>query len=182
MSGNEHYFKNLLDGTLSDWGWEHKVSLEQNDRYIIKLTYEVDELSGYQFYIEGHIDVDWLRFYLYSPITVPSKRHKVACEVLNHVNGTLQIGSLQILSGTVRYRHTVDTKGFTVPIQMVSSMREIMMDAFRPKVAEAIGALAFSNMSAKEIIVQFEASDINTSIPLNREGTNYGLYLGIPKS
>ena len=180
----KHYFLDLLNNSLENWGFYADVEMDSNFKHKFILNYDIDGLSEYRLHIEACTIADRLRFHLYSPIKIPKKRQAIACVVLNHINHNIQIGSLQTAEGTVRYTYTIDAEGLTVPVDWLSSMRTHMLRMFSPKVAEAIGAIAFTKMPADEIIARFEEAEEeeNTAIPLNPKGTGNGLFIAPPKA
>lgn len=151
--------KSLLENTMKEWEWEDDVESNDDDSvHSVSTLYGIDGHS-YRMYIEGHDGPKFIKVYLYSPISIPEKRHVEACVVLNRLNKSVYSGFLDLSGESVRYVHVVDVEGCQPEVRIISNMRASAGSAFRSDIVQALGALAFTKASADEIIAQFEAPD-----------------------
>ena len=79
--------------------------------------------------------------------------------MLNRLNKNVYCGSLDLAGDSVRYIQIVDVEGFTPEVQLITNIRTAAGSAFRAKITEAIGALAFTKLPVDDIIAQYEAPD-----------------------
>lgn len=150
-------FKQYLAQVLTEWGWDDETveSNEEQGYHFVETTYGIDG-NLYRLFIEGYDAPCLIKIFLYSPISVPERRFADGCVLVNRLNKSIYAGRLDLTDDSVRYRHVVDVEGFEPVVRLVSNMREASANAFRPKIVEAIGALAFTKMKVGEIIAQFE--------------------------
>ncbi|MFN3456308.1 MAG: hypothetical protein ACK4Z8_01865 [Novosphingobium sp.] len=151
--------KSLLESTMKDWEWEDEVETNDDGNVHTVATPYVIDGNSYRMFLEGHDRSQLIKMYLYSPVSIPEKRHDDACVVLNRLNKNVYSGFLDLIGENVRYLHVVDVEGCEPEVQLVSNMRASAGNAFRPAITQALGALAFTKLSPKEIIAQYEAPD-----------------------
>lgn len=155
--------KFLLEEAMKNWEWEDQVETnEENNSHSVSTLYHIDG-NAYRMYIEAHENSHLVKLFLYSPVSIPDKRHDEACVVINRLNKSVYSGFIDLLGENIRYMHIVDVEGFQPDVQLVSNMRAAAGSAFRPEIAQALGTLAFTKLSAAEIIAQFEAPDDDKS-------------------
>ena len=160
MADEKHLYETLLEDTMAAWLWEDKVEYDEDGNYYhIGTPYTIDGTSSYRMFIEAHVDSALIKFYVYSPISMPEKRHKDTCVVINRLNKNVYCGALDISGDNVRYWQVVDVEGFNPEVQLITNIRQAAGAAFRAKVTEAIGSLAFTKVSAEDIIAQYEAPE-----------------------
>ncbi|MEI6644356.1 MAG: YbjN domain-containing protein [Novosphingobium sp.] len=158
----KHPYQALLEDTMAAWLWEDEVEYnEDGNFYHISTLYTVDKTSGYRMFLEAYVSSGLIKFYLYSPMLIPEKRYKDACVVLNRLNKNIYCGALDLSGESVRYIQTVDVEGFAPEVQLISNIRNAAGNAFRPKIVEALGVLAFTKLSVEDIIAQYEAPEEN---------------------
>lgn len=161
--------KNLLEATMKDWEWEDEVETnEDTSAHTVATSYQIDG-NSYRMFLEGHDDAQLIKMYLYSPLSIPDKRQKDACIVLNRLNKNVYSGHLDLAGDNVRYIHVVDVEGCQPEVQLVTNMRAAAGGAFRPDVTQALGALAFTKLSAEDIIAQYEAPEDDDSVDVPDE-------------
>lgn len=161
--------KNLLEATMKDWEWEDEVETnEDTNVHTVATPYGIDG-NSYRMFLEGHDGSQLIKMYLYSPLSIPDKRQKDACIVLNRLNKNVYSGHLDLAGDNVRYIHVVDVEGCNPEVQLVTNMRSAAGNAFRPDITQALGALAFTKLSAEEIIAQYEAPDDDDGVDVPDE-------------
>ena len=151
--------KSLLEKTMKEWEWEDNVeSNDDNNVHTVSTRYGIDG-NSYRMYIEGYDGPQFIKMFLYSPLSIPEKRHKESCVVINRLNKDVYSGYLDLIGESVRYVHVVDVEGCKPEVQIVTNMRIAAGNSFRSDIVQALGALAFTKLSADEIIAQYEAPD-----------------------
>ena len=151
--------KSLLENTMKEWEWEDEVETnEDGNVHIVATPYGIDG-NSYRLFLEGHDGPQLIKIYLYSPHLIPEKRQKEACVVLNRLNKDVYAGALDLAGENVRFVQIIDVEGFIPEVRLLSNMRAAAGNAFRPQIAQAIGALAFTKLSADDVIAQYETPD-----------------------
>jgi len=151
--------KSLLENTMKEWEWEDEVETnEEANVHTVATPYGIDG-NSYRMFLEAHDGPQLIKMYLYSPLSIPEKRHREACVVLNRLNKNVYSGYLDLAGESVRYVHVVDVEGCQPEVQTVTNMRASAGNTFRSDIVQALGALAFTKLSADEIIAQYEAPD-----------------------
>jgi len=151
--------KSLLEKTMKEWEWEDQVkSNDEADVHTVSTLFRIDG-NSYTMYIEGHDGPQFIKMFLYSPLSIPAKRHKEACVVINRLNKNVYSGFLDLIGERVRYVHVVDVEGCKPEVQIFTNMRNAAGGSFRSDIVQALGALAFTNLSADAIMAQYEAPD-----------------------
>lgn len=151
-------YRTLLQETLDFWEWDTELEIDEEDgSNFFSTSYNIDG-NIYTLYL-GITPMHLARIYLHSPVSVPSNRSTDACVLINRLNYSIYSGCLNLIENRVRYMHVIDLENASPDKHLISNMRIAAGNAFRPKIAQAIGALAFTKMSVDEIIEQFESPE-----------------------
>jgi hypothetical protein len=151
--------KQLIEATMKQWEWEDDIKTnEDGNLHSVSTNITLDE-NDYHLFLEMYDSSQLIKIWMYSPFKLPEKRFNDTCVVLNRLNKNIYAGYLNIIEDKVRFYHCIDVEHCTPEVQLVTNMRKAAGNAFRPNIVQALGALAYTKMSAEDIIAQFEAPD-----------------------
>jgi hypothetical protein len=149
--------KDVLQQFLDSENWEDRIAHDDSDNTDFISAGFVIAGQRYRLILITAEVPQTIRVVLISPLKVPKARAREAAIVLNALNVAMAYGNFELDDeGIVSFRWGFDLEGAKAVPQQFGHLINAGTSAFDELRASVIGAAAFSNQSAEEIIRDYK--------------------------
>jgi hypothetical protein len=151
--------KVLFQKALTELEWEDEIKHDESDNTdYINTGFTIDGQT-YRLTLYTDEEKQFLSILMKSPINIPRIRHTEAAVVINALNTRMRLGNLECNDeGGVYYRWTMDVEDSTPSTTQLKNMIRSASGVFDELRVGAIGSVAFTKLSASEILSEYESN------------------------